>query len=461
MKHRQALRKGLLPARSLPGFTGPWRLEERMDHYQVPGVSVAVIDQGEVVLSEAFGRKAEGSTEAVAPTTLFQTASMSKAITAYGALRLVQEGVLPLDEDLHRTPLSWDLPRNDHSGSVTLRRLLSHTAGTNVPGFEGYQPSSPLPSLAQCLSGKRPANSPAVSVIYPPGEGFHYSGGGYLVVQALIEAATGRTFEHVMSEYILDPLRMHRSLYAPLPPGREADVARGHSETGATMPPGAPIHVESAAGGLWSTAPDLASWVCDLVRAARREQEACLSSSLAHEMLTPGQWSFGLGVRVLGAGPTVRFNHGGATTGWHGQFIADVGRSQGIVILTNGANGYLLWPEIERGVAQSLGWPGWESELLNPVAPIPSLDQYLGFYALGDDVQVNILPHELGLKLVHGGIELPAVPIDDDHFAFLELVGHLRFRRAGDGEIAAFDLSFDMPDWAPYRRWSFARARGA
>jgi CubicO group peptidase (beta-lactamase class C family) len=461
MKHTQALQKGLLPARSIPGFTGPWHLNERMDHYQVPGVSVAVIDQGEVVLSEAFGRKAVGSTEAVAPTTLFQTASMSKAITAYGALRLVQEGVLPLDEDLRRTPLSWDLPRNGHSGNVTLRRLLSHAAGLNVPGFEGYQPSSPLPTLAQCLSGEHPANSPAVSVVYPPGEGFHYSGGGYLVVQALIESATGRRFEHVMSEYVFDPLGMRRSLYAPLPPSREAEAARGHSETGAAMAHGAPIHVESAAGGLWSTAADLASWVSDLIRAARGEQGACLNDSLAHEMMTPGHWSFGLGVRVLGAGTTARFNHGGATTGWHGQFIADVGRSQGIVILTNSANGYLLWPEIERGIAQSLGWPGWESEMLKPVASLPSLDQYLGVYALGEDVRVNILPHEMGLKLVHGGIELPAVPVADDRFELLDLVGHLHFQRAGDGEIEAFDLSFDMPDWAPYRRWSFARARGA
>ena len=142
---RTILPDGPLPARVIADQPKPeWTVEDRMAAFDVPAVSAAVVDGMEVVWAEAWGVREKGRSAEATPTTLFQTASISKSVAALGALRLVRDGLLDLDADIRTVLKDWHLPRDEYRGEVTLRRLLSHAAGTGVPGFEGYPAEGPF-----------------------------------------------------------------------------------------------------------------------------------------------------------------------------------------------------------------------------------------------------------------------------------------------------------------------------
>src|SRR3954454_12081285 len=176
-------------------------LADALRYLRIPSVSIALIDKGELVTVRVFG-------EGVSARTLYQAASLSKLVAAVAALRLVNQQRLDLDRDVNADLVSWQVPATpltrDHP--VTLRGLLSMTSGIGVPGYLGYEPGSPLPSLVQILDGTPPANSPPVHVEYLPGSYFLYSGGGYEIVQAVIEDATRRSFDAALQELVFRPL---------------------------------------------------------------------------------------------------------------------------------------------------------------------------------------------------------------------------------------------------------------
>ena len=154
--------------RSRPPDTRP--LAERMALFDVPGVSIAVINNYEIEWARAYGVQEAGGSQPIDEHTLFQACSVSKPITALAVMRLVQEGRLNLDEDVNEYLLSWKVPANNAwQPKVTLRQLLSHTAGTTVHGFPGYRRDRQVPGLRQVLDGEPPANTPAIRVNAVPG----------------------------------------------------------------------------------------------------------------------------------------------------------------------------------------------------------------------------------------------------------------------------------------------------
>ena len=150
------------------------RLTDRMKFYQVPGVSITVFDDGQILWARGFGLADISANQRVTPETLFQAASVSKSVTAFAALQLVQQGKLSPDEDVNRKLVSWKVPENEFTRNekVTLRRLLSHTAGLNGASVGGYLASEPLPTTMQILDGKKPANNEPVRVEAPLGKSF-------------------------------------------------------------------------------------------------------------------------------------------------------------------------------------------------------------------------------------------------------------------------------------------------
>jgi CubicO group peptidase (beta-lactamase class C family) len=151
----------------------------------VSSVSIALIDEGRIAFARAYGKDAT-------PDTPYQAASLSKFVAAIGAMPLVEAGSLELGEDVNAKLTSWHVPSNefDATHKVALRGLLSMTGGIGVPGFLGYEVGAPIPKLTEVLNGAPPANSPPVSVIAIPGSAYHYSGGGYEIVEALMSDAT-------------------------------------------------------------------------------------------------------------------------------------------------------------------------------------------------------------------------------------------------------------------------------
>ena len=233
---------GLRPPVEVEGHpTTRWTLAERMTHYKVPGVSIAVIEGGHIAWARGFGVKEAGNSDPVGLTTLFQAASISKPIAATAMLRLVERGTLELDTDVNHYLTSWKLPDNEHTAveKVTLRRIASHTAGLTVHGFPGYKPTEPLPTVVQILDGVSPANTEPVRVDTTPGTVECYSGGGTTVMQQLLVDVTGNPFPALMQELVLDPAGMtHSTFEQALTATRATEAARAHDEDGNPIPGG-------------------------------------------------------------------------------------------------------------------------------------------------------------------------------------------------------------------------------
>ena len=211
--------RALLPAIRVEGRTyTPATVEQRMQEHHVSAVSIAVIDAGRVVWARAYGLADVEEQRKATPQTLFQAASISKPVAATAALTLVDDGLLALDDDVNAKLRTWKVPPFAFEQKVTLRRLLSHTAGLTVHGFPGYAPAGPLPTGVQILNGVPPANTKAVRVDIEPGSQWRYSGGGYVVLQMLLSDVTHQPFPQIMRERVLGPARMRTSTYEqPIP----------------------------------------------------------------------------------------------------------------------------------------------------------------------------------------------------------------------------------------------------
>jgi len=149
----------------------------RMRH--IVGLSLAIIQNGKIVKARGYGVIGKNGGAPVTPTTLFQAGSISKSVAALGALHLVEQGKLFLDKDVNTQLTTWKLPENDltRAQAVTLREILSHSAGLTVHGFPGYAVDAQRPTLVQVLDGEKPANTPAIRVDMLPGSKWRYSGG--------------------------------------------------------------------------------------------------------------------------------------------------------------------------------------------------------------------------------------------------------------------------------------------
>jgi hypothetical protein len=264
---------------------------------------------------------------------------------------------------------------------VTLRQLLSHSAGVNVAGFPGYPADAALPTLVQLLDGVPPANSPPVRLDGPPGT-YRYSGGGYQIVQLLLEDATGRPFAALADDHVLAPLGMTQSAFAPvLPPAWAGEAAAGHRFDGQPVPGGAFAYPELAAAALWSTPSDLARLAVGIMHAYRpapcsgsvptRERsgpaapratpasggQPLLEHATALRLLTRTVGDAGLGPGVHGTGTALHFDHAGWTQGFRAYLVAYPARGDGVVVMTNHDGGHELIGELVRGVAHVYGWP--------------------------------------------------------------------------------------------------------
>jgi CubicO group peptidase (beta-lactamase class C family) len=397
----RAIETGLLPAPPFPTSPPLSRpLAERMALYGIPGLSVAVIDGGELAWARGYGHLEAGGSAPVTARTPFQAASISKPVTALAVMRLVQDGRLDLDEDVNRYLRSWRVPANGSwQPRLTLRHVLTHTGATTVHGFPGYRPGDSIPTTRQVLDGSPPANTPAVRVNGVPGLRNRYSGGGTTIVQQLLVDLLDTPFPDVMRDLVLDPLGMTDSTYAqPLPADRRAHAARGHRTGGDPIPGGWAVYPEMAAAGLWTTPTDLARVAIELQH-ARREGGEILCPSSAEQILTPwfGGWC-GIGFILAGEGSALRFGHGGSNEGFRCEMQAYAELGAGVVVMTNGDMGEALYPEVIGAVAREYGWPLAPGDSLGTFRPprvpisvaVDTLTYYTGEFALRPDLHLRV-----------------------------------------------------------------------
>jgi CubicO group peptidase (beta-lactamase class C family) len=352
----------LLPAVVIKGQPlEKMKIGDRMKALKVPGVSVAFFDHGQVVWTRAYGFADLATKKRVTPGTLFQAASISKPGTALAALHLVQEGKLSLDQSVNEKLRTWKVPANKFTAEqkVTLRGILSHSAGLTVHGFPGYAAGEPLPTVVQILNGEKPANSPPVRVDVVPGTIWRYSGGGYVVAQLLLIDVTGTPFPQLLKDLVLRPAGMTHSTYEqPLPKNLWDRAATPYRPNGEAVKGGWHTYPEMAAAGLWTTPSDLAGMAIEVQNEYAGKSSRILSQAMVRQMLTRQKDDWGLGFGLANSGATLRFGHGGANEGFRCDLQAyAAGSGQGIAIMTNSDSGGELMGEYERAVAKEYGWP--------------------------------------------------------------------------------------------------------
>lgn len=324
----------------------------RMAEHSVAGMSVTIVDQGRIADRYAFGVPCRGERPVVQRRTRFQAASVSKPVSAYGAMLLVDRGLLSLDAPLLKHVRGWT-PKTHHEAwqAITLRQVMTHSAGLTVHGFGGYERGQPLPTLAQILDGAAPANSPPVEPTLPKGQ-YSYSGGGFVLMQLAMEDVTGQPFDRLMADLVLRPLGMHDSSFVP-PAGDARDVACGHDKAGQMIAGRSHLYPERAAAGLWTTPDDLARFVIAVSNGA-------VGARMTEPAAAPGRNASsrtGLSLALsLAGGPRV-FSHGGANAGFRCMMVGLPDTHQGIVAMTNGDDGGAVYRDIIRAVAIERGWP--------------------------------------------------------------------------------------------------------
>ena len=370
---QRRVEEGLIPEPTLRSVGLPRAsVAERMALYHVPGMSVAVIADGRIEWAAGYGRLEPEGGRPVDEHTLFQACSISKPVTTLAVLSLVQAGVLDLDRDVNEYLRSWSVPANgDWQPVVTLRALLSHAAGTTVHGFPGYRRGDHVPTLLQVLDGEPPANTRPVCVNAAPGLGFRYSGGGICIVQQVLSDATGSAFPDLMRELVLSSLGMDDSTFEqPLPESRWADAALGCTSDGAAVAGGWHTHPEAAAAGLWTTPSDLARVALEVQRTRRDGSGAVLTQESVNAMLErQNDGPVGLGFFVVGSDGHLHFMHGGDNVGYKCELVAFADHGLGMVVMTNGDEGWQLCMETTRAIAHEYEWP----------LPVTATQQYYSY----------------------------------------------------------------------------------
>lgn len=310
-----------------------------LHEHDVPGASVAVVRQGEVRWTGAYGLADARTRMPMTPETVMQIASVSKPVAAYTVVRLARAGRVELDAPIERLTAGWRLPESEFDAEdVTLRRLLSHTASINVSGYQGLRPGSPLPSTEASLAGASGADK--VRIVAAPGRDWRYSGGGYTLGQLVVERAAGEPYSRVVERQVLRPLGMARTGFdcttSESPP---RGAASGHDAAGKPMPRFR--YAEQAAAGVCSTAGDMGRLAAALMGGP------IATAMAARSPATNGKYGLGLHLERLRDG-TRRLWHDGSNRGWQARLEVFPDRAWALVILTNGDNGRHVIADVTR-----------------------------------------------------------------------------------------------------------------
>jgi CubicO group peptidase (beta-lactamase class C family) len=420
-------------------------LSEMRKRY-IPGLSIAIIENGKIVNAKGYGSTENGGQTPVTAATLFQAGSISKPVSAMGALMLVEEGKLDLDADVNDKLVTWKVPENEFTRkkTVTLRALLSHTAGLTVHGFPGYGTDQPRPTIVQILDGIKPANTNAIRVDILPGSQWRYSGGGYTIMQQLVIDVSGKPFPQFMQEAVLRPLSMNESTFEQPLTGLEAKLtATGHLADRRPVKGKWHIYPEMAAAGLWTTPSDLARFAIGVQEALAGQSAKTLSRAMTRQMLTEQKNAYGLGLGLEGSGLGQRFGHGGRDHGFDARLVAYAKSGNGAVIMINTNDNSPMISRILEGIAREYHWPDYPTfrQEKRPAANVAAktLDSYAGRYEFANNQMLTLIAeHGRLLTLVDGFPDEEFLPESDVLFHSAQRDVQITFRTNSALEARGF-----------------------
>ena len=355
------------PGRGEPELASLWEaLSKEMERHRLKGLSVAVFDDYRIVEHRTFGVRSAEANAPISAQTAFSTVSISKPVTALVCAMLAAEGVIDLDAPIANYLKSWRLPESAHRGAaeVTWRQLLTHTAGTSQHGFADYYEGDRLPTLIDSLEGRLPRYDKPIEFLFPPGTGWRYSGGGYVIVQLALEDHTGIPLAELAARRVFQPLGMHHTtMIQPGAAGFPADAALVHAEDGTVIRTGLPITPQVSASGMWSTPADLARFAIAIQRALAGDGSGPIAPATARALTDVFSLEHvgGMGMpffRGFGFGNTDWFRHDGSNTGVNGDLMASMEGGYGIAVLANGddANTGPVFATLRREIIDGMKW---------------------------------------------------------------------------------------------------------
>ncbi len=302
---------------------------------KAPGVAIAFVHSDKVIGFKAYGFADLDRKTQITAETMFNVASISKVVTAWGVMQLVQQGKVDLDKPINNYLKRWKIPESNYgTNEVTLRNVLSHTSGLSVSSYYGWNFPDKLPTIVDSLQGNN-NGAGILNVIHAPNSKWSYSGGGYSIVQLLIEDISGLSFEEYMQKAVLKPLGMNNSTFNVTKEVMDKSATPYDSNGNKTS---MVYFSEKAAAGLHTTAQDLAHFNLAVLRDQQGNYNGShvLSEKWINEMVMPtpntdGRWS----MSYMLDKPNASLAFSGFNNGWIGLTRSIVDKNYGYVVLTN------------------------------------------------------------------------------------------------------------------------------
>jgi CubicO group peptidase (beta-lactamase class C family) len=412
------IENGLQPNLQIQGDSIPsYNIEERLKELGIPGVSIAVINNGEIEWAKGYGIADSSENRPVTSKTMFLAGSISKPVAAIRAHQLAEQGLINLDSNVNDYLSSWKLPENSFTEKekVTTRRILNHTAGLTVWGFPGYDKGDTIPSVEEILDGK--GNTDSVRVYKEPGESWMYSGGGYTIMQLMITDLEGKPFPEIMQSNVLDPIGMTLSTFEnPLPERYHNIAATGYRASGKEVEGKWPIYPEMAAAGLWTTPSQLILWAKEIQKIQQTQIDGLLKVETVNKMLTPGMNDHGLGPGVS----EYTYGHGGADEGFRARLVAWKEFPVAVVIMVNSDNGSII-QEILLSMAKEYNLPGIDPKTRVVQAQSDEeLKRFVGRYRIPELGDSEIIIKDNGLEVSANFLDNPILILPESDSTFFD-----------------------------------------
>jgi CubicO group peptidase (beta-lactamase class C family) len=400
-----------------------FNIQERMNHYKVPGVSIAVIENGNIKWARGYGFANTQTKAKIDVNTLFQAGSISKPVAALAALKLYENKQVDLKKDVRFYLKNWQLAENKYTRTekVTLEKLLSHTAGITVHGFPGYQQGEKIPELTDVLNGK--GNTEKIEIDTIPGSIWRYSGGGYTIMEKIVEDVSGLALDEYMARTILQPLGMNNSSYLqPISQKWQKNCSAAYDGNGSMIKGMWNNYPEQAAAGLWTTPSDLARYCIEIQNIVQGKKKGILSKKTVDQMLTKYKNDWGLGPALMGEKNDLIFGHSGKNAGFTNDLKAQAYQGNGIIIMTNADNGAALITEIQNAICNHYNWSFSQPTTIALMKlKTADLEQYVGTYKLKEQLSLKIILKNNQLVLTDTPIgNLSLSPITKTKFIALE-----------------------------------------
>jgi CubicO group peptidase (beta-lactamase class C family) len=438
------IENGLLAAVQIEGEAlTTYTLEERMEFFNVPGISIAVVKDGQLHWAKGYGIANTETGTRVDANTMFQAGSISKPLAALAALKLVEMGKVDLNTDVNDYLIGWKVPDSEFSAKekVTLRRLLTHTAGTTVHGFPGYMEKDSFPSINDVLNGK--GNTDEIIVDTTPGSNWRYSGGGYTIMEKVVEDISGMPLDQFAIKEIFEPVGMENSTYEqPLSSKYHSQASAAYDGDGTIIEGYWHNYPEQAAAGLWTTPSDLAKYCMEIQNIRAGKEDGVLSRKLVDSMLTKHQNDWGLGPMLQKEGDSLLFGHGGKNAGFTNNFFAFAQQGNAAIVMTNADQGGDLIGELFRAISKEYKWGVSEYTVVKAIElPADQINSFAGAYQIGD-YRVDMEIREGKLTAVHPGSPKGTELIPVDQLKFVDGLNgsELQFHIATDSTKAGFTI---------------------